>query len=66
MDCSVLAQAQLAPVPSQELAVVQVLLEVVLEVVLPLVADLLVDLALLHATSAVVQTTLLEIARLRP
>jgi len=66
MDCSVLAQVQLEPVPFQELAVVRVLLEVALEVVLPLVVGLLVDLALLLATSVVVQTTLLEIARLRP
>jgi len=62
----VLAQAQLVPPPSQVLAVVLVLLEVVLEVVLPLVVDLLVGLAPLLAISAVAQTTLLEIVKLRP
>jgi len=60
-----LAQAQLAQVPFQVLAVVLVPLVVDMVADLLLVVDLLVDLALRLATSAVDQTTLLVIAKLR-
>jgi len=62
----VLAQAQLDQAVFLVLAVVLVLLAVDMEADLPLVVDLLVDPVLLHATSAVDQTILLVIARLRP
>jgi hypothetical protein len=62
---SALAQAQLAQLRSPVQAVVQVLPEVDLLVDSLLVVDSLVDLALLLVTSAVDQTTLLEIVKLR-
>ena len=63
---SVLAQAQLAQVVFPVLAAVSELLVVDMEEGLRLVVDLLVDPVLLLATSAVDQTTLLVIAKLRP
>lgn len=62
----VLAQAQLAQVVFPVLAAVSELLVVDMEEGLRLVVDLLVDPVLLLATSAVDQTTLLVIAKLRP
>jgi hypothetical protein len=64
-DFSALAQARLAQVPFQLLGVVLVLVEVDLVVVSLLVVDLVVDLAPLLAISAVDQTILLEIVKLR-
>lgn len=65
-DSSALAQAQLVPVPYQELAVELVRLEVDIAVDLPLVEDSPVDHVQLHATSAEDQTILLATVRLRP
>jgi hypothetical protein len=65
-NLSVLAQAQLAQVVFPVLAAVSELLVVDMEEGLRLVVDLLVDPVLLLATSAVDQTTLLVIAKLRP
>jgi hypothetical protein len=64
-DFSALAQALLVQVPSQGLAEVLVLPEVDMVEDSLLVVDLLVDPALLLATSAVDQTTLLEIVKPR-
>ena len=66
MDYSALAQAQPVQVLSQVLAVVLVLPEVDTEVDSLLVVDLLVGHVLPLATSVEDQTTLLEIAKLRP
>jgi len=60
-----LAQARLARVPFQVLVVVLLAVEVDLVVDSLLVVVLLVDLAPLLAISAVDQTTLLEIVKLR-
>jgi len=60
-----LAQALLVQVPSQALAEVLVLPEVDMVEDSLLVVDLLVDPAPLLATSAVDQTTLLEIVKLK-
>ncbi len=65
MDYSARAQTQLDQVLSPALAEVLVVFEVDLPVDLLLVVDLLVDPVPQPATSAVDQTTLLEIARLR-
>jgi hypothetical protein len=65
-NLSVLVQTPLAQVVFPVLAAVSELLVVDMEEGLRLVVDMLVDPALLLATSAVDQTTLLVIAKLRP
>lgn len=66
MNFSALAHPRLVPALSQVLGVVMVLLVVGSLVDLPPVVPLLVVPALPLATSAVAQTTLPEIARLKP